>query len=42
MSMVFGSDYDSFMDSSERNRWNTPITPNAEAGEMEVSVYAEI
>jgi hypothetical protein len=42
MSMVSGNDYDSFMDSSERNRRNTPITPDAEAGEMEVSAYAEI
>jgi hypothetical protein len=41
MSMVFGSDYESFTGSSEREMQDSPVTPETE-DETEVSEYVEI
>jgi hypothetical protein len=41
MSMVFGSDYESFTGSSEQEMQDSPVTPETE-GEMEVGEYVEV
>jgi hypothetical protein len=41
MSMVFGSDYESFTGSSEQEMQDSPVTPETE-GETEVSEYVEV
>jgi hypothetical protein len=41
MSMVFGSDYESFTGSSEQEMQDSPVTPETEE-ETEVDEYVEV